>query len=364
MKKNKIVEGSTEIIVPAEKERNLTKKDPVFYNPHMKLNRDLSIAFSKVFQPDEYCDLLAGTGIKGVRIGNETSVEEIVINDLNPKAYELIKENIRHNSLGEKAKAENKNANLLLMQQKFQHIDVDPFGPPVKFVGNAIESVVHTGTLAFTATDTAALAGTYPNACKRKYRARSLRTDYYNELGLRILTGYLIGEGWSRGTHLKPLFSHCSRHYFRIYFQVLKSESTCNKHLDKMKYLQHCYECLERKYQKLDELEKTCRCGREYETAGPLWSGKLAQPQVCEKMSRHSEEKIIPLIGKEQTIQKPYYNLHKIFQKNKMPPLATDKVINKLEEKGFEVEQTHFLDLGIRTNAEIKEINDILPEMQ
>ena len=35
-----IIEGRTRLLVPLEGE--LTKKDPVFYNPLMELNRDIS----------------------------------------------------------------------------------------------------------------------------------------------------------------------------------------------------------------------------------------------------------------------------------------------------------------------------------
>ena len=57
----------------------------------------------------------------------------------------------------------------------------------------------------------------------RKYDSSSLRTEYYNEVGIRILLGYIIRNGLKYNFSFTPLFSHCTRHYFRIYLKGVKS---------------------------------------------------------------------------------------------------------------------------------------------
>ena len=85
---SEIIEGTTNLLVPVEEK--LLKKNPVFYNPEMEFSRDISVAVVGVLKPGKFCDLLSGSGARGVRIANETETWEVVANDVNPLAYELI----------------------------------------------------------------------------------------------------------------------------------------------------------------------------------------------------------------------------------------------------------------------------------
>ena len=67
--------------------------------------------------------------------------------------------------------ATNKNLNVLLSENRFDYIDIDPFGSPVGFVDSAMRSIKNGGVVACTATDTAALCGVYPRVCQRRYGA-------------------------------------------------------------------------------------------------------------------------------------------------------------------------------------------------
>ena len=60
-------EGKSFVIVP--KEKKISKKLPVFYNPAMKINRDISILLLNSIENKkmQMALPLAGTGIRGVR---------------------------------------------------------------------------------------------------------------------------------------------------------------------------------------------------------------------------------------------------------------------------------------------------------
>lgn len=131
---------------------------------------------------------MAGSGARGIRIAREAGVQ-VVLNDLNPMACDLSRRNAEAN--GVSCEVSNDDANHFLSDKKFDFIDVDPFGPPVRYLDAAIKALSKKGFLGVAATDTSCLCGTYPRACKRKYDALSLRTDYYDELGLRILLGFI-----------------------------------------------------------------------------------------------------------------------------------------------------------------------------
>jgi tRNA (guanine26-N2/guanine27-N2)-dimethyltransferase len=167
-----ITEGRTILLIP--RIEKLSRKNIVFYNPHMEFSRDISIAIARILKPKRFCDLLAGSGARGIRIANETGCETTV-NDINPEAFKLIERNKELNKVD--VNATNLDANQLLSREKFNFIDIDPFGPPVHFIDSALRSIRDKGVLAVTATDTSALCGTYPKACRRKYDATPLKTD-------------------------------------------------------------------------------------------------------------------------------------------------------------------------------------------
>jgi tRNA (guanine26-N2/guanine27-N2)-dimethyltransferase len=88
-----ITEGKTKFLVPFGSMNDETPpKDPAFFNPKAKLNRDFSIiaysAFLKNFQgPKIFLEGLCGVGARGLRVANElSSMEKVIVNDLNPKA--------------------------------------------------------------------------------------------------------------------------------------------------------------------------------------------------------------------------------------------------------------------------------------
>src|SRR3990172_5272692 len=93
-----VLEGSTRLVVPERgkfglRESGMPRRPPVFYNPRMRLNRDVTCAVVKTLQKEgevRFADLLAGSGAKGLRVAKEAGCR-VVLNDANPAAQELIK---------------------------------------------------------------------------------------------------------------------------------------------------------------------------------------------------------------------------------------------------------------------------------
>jgi tRNA (guanine26-N2/guanine27-N2)-dimethyltransferase len=366
---SEIIEGTTKLLVPSEEK--LLKKNPVFYNPEMEFSRDLSVAVVRVLKPEKFCDLLSGSGARGVRIANETETGKVIVNDVNPSAYELIKKNISLNNIPDsRIRAVNDYAQNVLSRETFDFIDVDPFGPPVQFMDCALRSIKNNGTLAVTATDTAALCGTYPKACRRKYDSLSLRAEYFNELGLRILIGFVARNSLKYNIGITPLFSHCTRHYFRAYLKVQLGNKYVNENLRNIRYIQHCFSCLERSYRSLDNLDEKCVCGERLATAGPVWAGNFSDTEFCENLHNETETgvfntkkkalKIISQIKEEQEVQIPYYDVHKICKKLKIHSPGMEELTGKFRENNFKISRTHFSGTGIRTDAGIDKIKEMV----
>ena len=101
-----ITEGATKILVPKGAiDEKVPPKEPAFFNPRAKLNRDFSViiysSFYKNFEgPKIFLEGLSGLGARGLRVANEIKeFEKIILNDLNPKALELAKESAKINDL-------------------------------------------------------------------------------------------------------------------------------------------------------------------------------------------------------------------------------------------------------------------------
>src|SRR3989344_383600 len=190
-----IEEGLAKINI--ENKKIVSKNMEVFYNPIMSLNRDISVLLLNSLDKKnmQIADPLAASGIRGIRFLkelNKNKIRKIYINDIDKNAVKSIKENLKLNKIknknNEKIIIINEDANLFLLKSTgFDYIDIDPFGTPNPFLDAACKRLAREGIMAVTATDTSALAGTYPQACIRKYWAVPKKDAIMHETGLRIL---------------------------------------------------------------------------------------------------------------------------------------------------------------------------------
>lgn len=338
----KIKEGSTEIFIPTEKK--ISKKLPVFYNPIMKLNRDITILLLKQFPPMRLCDPLAGTGIRAIRFAKELKYKSITINDNNKKAVGLIKKNMRLNKV--KFEVKNEEANLMLLKLKgFDFIDLDVFGSPNFILDSAIKRLARDGILAVTATDTACLCGTAPKACLRKYWAMPKRDSMMHETGLRILIRkiQLIGAQYEKA--LTSIFSFSKDHYFRIFFQNKKGKK------------------------QVDEIVK--KHGM-FNNAGPLWQGQLFDKILIKNILKDIKKnkylnsdkelvKFLKIIEQESKIDTiGFFDIHKLCKKYKLKIPKKQLLIKKIKKKGYKASETHFNPNGIKSGIPLSKLLKII----
>ncbi|MBS3107961.1 hypothetical protein J4468_03520 [Candidatus Woesearchaeota archaeon] len=338
------VEG-VKIKIP--KDKNVSKKMPVFYNPIMKLNRDISVDILKTLECPRVCLPMEGTGLRGIRFKKEMQCN-LVMNDISKEAYKLMKANLKLNKIKD-VKVFNKDANILLRESEgFDYIDIDPFGNPSKFLDAAMQSLARKGILAVTATDTSALSGTFPKVCKRSYWARSYKTEFFNELGLRILIRkiQLIGTQYNKA--LIPLFSYSIHHYSRAFMKCEKSKIKCDEIIKQHKYLLYCKKCLHREISDFNNGE--C-CGEKMMAIGPLWAGKLKTTKLPYYRIDHIEEEI-DTVG--------YYELHRVGHIYKTKTIKTEEAIFRLKKAKIKCSRTHFSGTGVKAETDIKNLVRII----
>jgi tRNA (guanine26-N2/guanine27-N2)-dimethyltransferase len=356
-------------------------KAPVFYNPVMEFNRDITVLALQAFQKRagrriSVCEPLTGCGIRGIRLAAEVNgLRKAILNDIDSKAAHLARLNVQRNRLTELASVSSEDANLLLSRyaaprKRFDCIDIDPFGTPVPYLDSAIRALRGGGFLALTATDMAPLCGVHPKACIRKYGAKPLRTEYCHELAVRLLAGCLAMTAAKYEIGVEVMFSHSTDHYIRVYAVAHRGAKRADESLQQIGYVLHCFNCLHRETRtgQFSPLKHECdECGSKLAVAGPMFVGRILNEEFCAEVKRQvalkrlkQERRLVKLLSlaiDEAGAPATYYVIDKICDKLNLPiPPLTD-VIEGLRAAGFQAVPTHFSSRGVRTDAPSSEMN-------
>lgn len=374
-----VQEGKAEI--KTYKAEKISKEMPVFYNPVMKLNRDVAVLLLNSIEKKnmQIALPLAATGIRGVRFLLELKksiIKNISFNDKNSKAVKLIKNNLKLNKikLNKKIKVSKLDANLFILNSKgFDYIDIDPFGSPNFLLDSAIKRLAREGILAVTATDTGALCGSYKNACLRKYSGKPLRNEFCHDLGLRILIFKIQTIAAQYDKALIPMFSYSREHYFRIFFECIKGKKKVDELIKNNGYIVYCSSCLFRKTTKDIFNQKKCPvCGLVLEYAGKLWLGQLWDKKLVTKMNQDAKKsnnkeliKLMQIINNESKISSVgFYDVAKVVKHNKLKSVPKkDLLIKEIKKSGFKVAETHIRPNSIRSNIELKELLKLIKKI-
>jgi len=372
-----IIEGKTKLLVPKKSiTEKVPPKKPVFFNPKAKLNRDFSViayaAFLKNFQgPKIFLEGLAGMGARGLRVANELKIENIVINDLNPTALKIAEYSAKLNNIKNIEFSEKEAcgffSNHSRKGERGSIIDIDPFGSPAAFFDCGIRATMHGGILSTAATDLQVLNGLFQGACKRKYGGIPVRTEYGNEMAIRLVLGCLRTVAARLGVQVIPLFVESNMHYYRTYVKVLNRPDQ----QENIGYILHCKNCGHRKITL--EQEQECElCKLKISIAGPLWIGNIFNKEFIQDMLLEVQnlevdkicEKNLHKCLAESEMPATYFTIDEIASKMKSSPPKLEKAILHLQKNNFVASVTAFSPTGFRTDAKINEIIKIFQTIQ
>jgi tRNA (guanine26-N2/guanine27-N2)-dimethyltransferase len=387
-----ITEGKIKIVAPQLKAYGVCPSDyapskaPVFYNPVMEFNRDLTVLVFQAYQRKAnreitICEPLTGTGIRGIRFAVEIhGIKKVIGGDINQRSAKLAAYNVALNNLQDSVKIKHKDANRLLIEhsapkKRFDIVDLDPFGTPVPHLDSAIQAIRNNGLLATTATDMAPLCGVHSRACIRKYGGKPLRTEYCHELAVRFLAGAVTSAAAKHDIGAQVLFSHCSDHYIRVYTKIGYGCQKADESLRNLGYILHCFNCLHRETATKpfpDAAGKCPECGIKMDYAGPLWLGKIFDKQFVELMLEENSHtafknsnkitKLLKIAGDEAEAPITYYVLDKLSGKLGLPSPSVGAFFLTLRKAGFKAIATHFSSLGVRTDAPSSAIQVLIKE--
>jgi tRNA (guanine26-N2/guanine27-N2)-dimethyltransferase len=369
MELKEAVEGSTRILIPEQDEESAFPPGtaPVFYNSRMAINRDGTVLLLSVIKPSDYLDAMGATGIRGLRVANECGIPT-TINDRNPRAFDMILENARALGLCD-VLVSREDANVLLSGNRFDAVDIDPFGTPAPFIDSAIRGSRR--FLFITATDTAPLCGAHKKAGIRRYFSNPLNTEYHAEVGLRTLLGFAVRETVKYDMGVVPLFCFSHEHFARLHLRLIRGARAADRSIAETGYIMQCPECPYRKtVQGLIPGEHRCEyCGAVLIPVGPLWIGGLQSPEILDAMLENLPsfslacpgelEGIITMCRDELPVP-GFYDYHQLAKREHCSPIPLEALLASLHAEGYPATRCHYLGTGIKTTAPLPLILSII----
>tara|TARA_B100000029_G_scaffold19674_1_gene19771 strand:- start:3351 stop:4391 length:1041 start_codon:yes stop_codon:yes gene_type:complete len=312
------------------------KIDGVFYNPAMKLCRDLHVElFNKINFQGHMLDAMAATGIRGLRIAKECNVT-VDFCDKNPEAVDLITKNLKRNKI--EANVFRKNASSHLYEKHYDAVDIDPFGSPAPYILSALNGLKNGGILAITATDTGALCGTYQKACSRRYKAVNRKSISSKEFALRILIGFAARQAAILDMGIEVLLGYYEGHHFRAYLKIHKGAGKADQSLAQVRHISSDLQTINHPTS---------------DSYGPMWIEKIADEKYLPDINPNNKKlyKLINILKLECKGPLGLQDLVTLSQEIKINMPKIDSVIEILKSKGFFASRSIFSPLGIRTNA-------------
>jgi len=389
-------EGKTEIFVPdpasyvMDKTEYLPTSLPVFYNPVMEINRDITILAVRVYLdlfpydgPVYYVESMAGTGIRGFRLLNEVGDDRLVVimNDIDPKAVDLIKFNAEKLDFpSDRLQIYNFDANYLFLELRRRGlvpsiIEIDPYGTPAPFVFNAIRALKGKhGLLITTATDTAPLTGKFPKAALRKYGCNLVKNPFGKEAAVRALL-YMVGrEATIVSKRIMPLFGFFIHHFIKIAVLVNRGRRQADMFWRSIGWVSFCPVCNEFYLTKgLGNFpQSVCDIPDHGRTdiLGPIWVDPIFNIDFSRKMLEildksdnfEQGEKLKKIINWEIALADVpfFYDVQEIARRLHISAPGVNEVVDKLIDLGYRATRTHFNPRGVRTNAKIRDVVKIV----
>lgn len=357
-------EGATELVVeepPARKGPG--RRGAAFYNPAMALDRDLCVLFGHYASGRgcrSFLDGLGATGVRGIRLAHEVDGDiSVTICEVNPASFDLIGKQAALN--GVTVEAVNEDVRVLLHRRRFSYVDIDPYGSPVPFVPAALAGLQRHSFAAFTATDKATLCGVHPEACRRRYHAVSHRNPAMKEVGLRILTGYLVREAAGRDLEATPLFAYSHDHYFRVYLRLREGARRADQALQQVGWAG-----LEKDGWHLTHFDHK----RPRNWLGPLWTGPLQDSTVVSFMARKAGEcalarprevrRLLHVMAEETNAPPLYHPVGALCKSLGIPQPPLGEVMNSLRQKGYRAVRTHCDPDALKTDAPLEVLREVV----
>jgi len=273
-------------------------------------------------------DALSATGLRALRYVHEIPfTTSVTANDLLPAATQTINLNVKHNKLEEKIKSVTGNAMTHMYNiaggtvindrgrttpgEKYDVIDLDPYGTAAPFLDGAVQAVRDDGgLLCVTCTDAGVWASNgYPEKAYSLYGGIPIKGLHSHEGGLRLILHAIATSAARYGLAMEPLLSLSIDFYARVFVRIHKSAADVKFLAGKTMVVYNCdVGCGAWTTQMVGKnklspnkngtghfwkhvfeqapagASKCSHCGMKTHMAGPMYAGPLHSPEFIKKI--------------------------------------------------------------------------------
>ncbi|KAM6218757.1 tRNA (guanine(26)-N(2))-dimethyltransferase [Rhynchocyon petersi] len=340
---------------------------------------------------------LAASGLRSIRFAQEIpGLQSVVANDASSKAVDLIHRNVQLNNVAHLVQPSQADARILMYQhqkvsERFDVIDLDPYGSPAPFLDAAVQAVSEGGLLCVTCTDMAVLAGNSGETCYSKYGAMALKSRACHEMALRIVLHSLDLRANCYQRFVVPLLSISADFYVRVFVRVFTGQAKVKASASKQALVFQCVGCGAFHLQRLGrasgasgnraKFSAACgppvapecqHCGQRHQLGGPMWAEPLHDldfvGRVLEAVSAnpgrfHTSERIrgvLSVITEELPDVPLYYTLDQLSSTIHCNTPSLLQLRSALLHAGFRVSLSHACKNAVKTDAPTSALWDIM----
>ena len=192
-------------------------------------------------------------------------------------------------------------------------------------------------------------------------------------MATRILLGRVTRDLCRYDRAIQPLLCFSSSHFVRVIARVERGAKRADECMKRLGFILHCFSCGNRyaiHCSELPDMSTRCEvCGAKFSIAGPLYLGPIKDNSFCKHVY---EELRVRQLGKKREAQRIvatcmneldipfFYDYHGICKALKISPPSIHSLIERLNDSGFRASRTHFSDTGVKTEAKMEEVKEIL----
>ncbi|KAI3402091.1 hypothetical protein diail_20 [Diaporthe ilicicola] len=275
-------------------------------------------------------DALSATGLRALRYAQEMPfVTKITANDLDASAVKSIRLNVLHNGLKDKIDVNHGDAIIHMYSklaahqaltvkdvtqgksEKYDVVDLDPYGTAAMFLDAAVQAVRDNGgLLCVTCTDAGVWASNgYPEKAFALYGGVPVKGHFSHEVGLRLILHAISTSAARYGLAIEPLLSLSIDFYARVFVRVSRSPAAVKFTAGKTMVVYNCdvgcgawstqFLLRNRSYQNKNNTgsfykhqmaqgptaDQHCEhCGSKMHLAGPMFGGRLHSPDFIKRI--------------------------------------------------------------------------------
>ncbi|XP_013418215.1 tRNA (guanine(26)-N(2))-dimethyltransferase [Lingula anatina] len=342
-------------------------------------------------------EALSASGLRSMRFALEIpEVKEIVTNDYSEAAVEIIKHNAQHNKVQHLISPSCADAALLMYQHRskkdrFDVVDLDPYGSPSPFLDAAVQAVTDGGLLCVTSTDTAVLCGNSPENCYAKYGSMPLRGSFCHEMALRIVLQSIQSHASRYSRYIIPLLAVSVDFYVRIFVLVYTGAQKMKRSAANMGMVYLCTGCETYSIQNLckeiptkgnnfkycvatgPSVEEHCvHCGHRHHIGGPVWTAPIHDVEFVNRILKriqgnpdalNTSQRIIGILSviSEELQDSPlHFTLDRLSTVVRTVTPSLVQLRSAILHAGYDVTFSHTCQGSLKTKAPSQVIWDIM----